>query len=266
MGLELLDVFNRYFEIVNADTESLRDEVYRLRYQVYCIENQFEDINQFPDEKEVDAYDARSVHALIRHRESGIYAATVRLVLHDLRNEAAVFPVEKHCQAAFSSIGLDNSNLPRQQVAEISRFAVSKHFKRRVGEANTIAGVGPSPEAYVSENKGVRLLPHITLGLFAAVMKLSMANNIDYWYAVMEPSLLRLLTRFGIHFGKIGGLIDYHGKRQPCFASVRHLVQSMSEERKDVWNLVTNGGELIPSHLPAEIDDQQYVKLMNSKT
>ena len=35
---DLLAHFMRYFEIVRADTPALLEEVFRLRYQVYCVE------------------------------------------------------------------------------------------------------------------------------------------------------------------------------------------------------------------------------------
>ena len=38
----LIDSYNRYFEVVRASTPELMEEVFRLRYQVYCIEHNFE--------------------------------------------------------------------------------------------------------------------------------------------------------------------------------------------------------------------------------
>jgi len=258
MEQDLLDVFDSYFEIVDANTPELLDQVYSLRYQVYCVENEFEDPSQFSREREIDIYDERSVHCLIRHRESGICAATARMVLHDANDDEAIFPIEKFCKQTFDDVGLDVSTMPRNEIAEISRFAVSKHFKRRVGESRTLAGVGPDTEQYCKQNDRVRLLPHITLGLFAAVMKMSHDNNLKYWYAVMEPSLLRLLGRFGIHFGKIGGLIHYHGKRQVCFISVGQLLKRLYSERSDVWELMTNRGER--SITVSDLAEEQFLK------
>ena len=34
----LLAHFMKYFEILRADTPALLEEVFRLRYQVYCVE------------------------------------------------------------------------------------------------------------------------------------------------------------------------------------------------------------------------------------
>jgi hypothetical protein len=35
---DFLSCYRQHFEIVRADTPSLLDEAYRLRYQVYCVE------------------------------------------------------------------------------------------------------------------------------------------------------------------------------------------------------------------------------------
>ena len=63
--------FNQYFEMVPATSDELKNEVYKLRYQVYCIETQFLNSEHYPDDLEFDEFDQQSVHYLIRHRKSG---------------------------------------------------------------------------------------------------------------------------------------------------------------------------------------------------
>src|SRR5690606_27668837 len=77
----LADIYERWFESALADTPEQRSQAFRLRYQVYCVENPFEDPAEHPDGEERDAYDAHSAHALLVHRPSGAVAGTVRLVL-----------------------------------------------------------------------------------------------------------------------------------------------------------------------------------------
>lgn len=45
----LYDAYNKYFKVIRADSPELLDEVFRLRYQVYCIEHKFENQHDFPD-------------------------------------------------------------------------------------------------------------------------------------------------------------------------------------------------------------------------
>lgn len=240
---DLTETYHDYFDIEIADTPALIRESYALRYQVYCVENPFENADEFPEQLEKDAYDERSVHGLVRYRPRDLVVATVRLVLPDAQDPRAPFPIEAHCAQSIAQSGLNARMLPRRSLAEISRFAVSKELKRRAGEAQTVAGVGPDPEAYIQPiENGKRLIPHVTLGLFAAIVRLSAANGITHWYAVMEPSLLRLLTRFGIEFTPMGDPVDYHGLRQPCFGAVDQVLEGIWKQRRDIWELITAKG------------------------
>jgi N-acyl amino acid synthase of PEP-CTERM/exosortase system len=53
----------------------------RLRYQVYCVEKQFEDAAAHSSKLEIDEFDSHAVHGLLVHRTTGIELGTVRLVL-----------------------------------------------------------------------------------------------------------------------------------------------------------------------------------------
>ena len=247
---ELERVFYRFFEVVRADTSDLLDEVYRLRYQVYCVEHPFEVASQFPDGREIDPYDKRAAHALVRHHDSGLVAATVRLILPDPADSEELFPIEAHCRESFSAAGMNPAAMERENLAEISRFAVSKEFRRRAGEKATLSGVGPDPEVYRIDLQGGRVLPHLTLGLFVAIVRMSADHGITQWYGVMEPSLLRLLSRFGIRFQRIGKPIDYHGKRQPCYARVDEVLAGIWSQRRDVWEMITDHGRIWPAPSP----------------
>ncbi|BCX82834.1 hypothetical protein MIT9_P2422 [Methylomarinovum caldicuralii] len=242
---DLHRVFYRYFDILPADTEALRREVYKLRFQVYCVETGFERAEDCPEviedgrsvKLEIDEYDARSAHYLVRHRRTGLYAATVRLVLPDPVDVMAPYPIEAHCP-------LDEpvtDPAVRRHLAEISRFAVSKAFKRRRGEQKTLAGIAPDPEVYFAPDER-RLLPHMTVGLFAGILRMTRAHDITHWYAVMEPALLRLLRLFGIRFLPIGPDVDYHGLRRPCLAEPDKVLPMIRKINRPVWELITDRG------------------------
>lgn len=236
MANDVLNAFSQYFEMVAANTNKLKDEVFKLRYQVYCIETGFEDPQDHIDGSERDSSDDRSVHYLIRHRKSGIYAATTRLVLPDADDIDKPFPIEEHCE-------IDNvtvmEQIPRQQLAEVSRFCVSKEFKKRKGEPGTLTGIGEDHEAYFTKDER-RIFPHITLALIACLVRMSQKHNVAYWYAVMEPSLLRFLSRLGIYFIKIGPPVDYRGLRQPGIAKVENILTTVQGKNVHFWRMLTN--------------------------
>src|SRR5206468_2472424 len=76
----LPQLFAQSFSVVRADTPELQDAFFRLRYQVYCIENDFENSADFPGGRETDMYDARSQHALLIHRPTSALIGGVRLI------------------------------------------------------------------------------------------------------------------------------------------------------------------------------------------
>ena len=62
----LLDKFNTYFEVIAAVTEGQIQSSQRLRYQVYCVENPFENTAGHPDGLERDEFE---VDPLLRQVE-----------------------------------------------------------------------------------------------------------------------------------------------------------------------------------------------------
>jgi N-acyl amino acid synthase of PEP-CTERM/exosortase system len=79
----------------------------------------------------------------------------------------------------------------------------------------------------------------LTLLLMREIVRMSRENGVTDWFAVMEPALLRLLARFGIHFNPVGPQVEYHGLRQPCHAKAEELLQRMRGEEYDVWRFVS---------------------------
>jgi len=244
---DLIAAFNEYFELVHADTDELRRQVYLLRFQVYVLETGFEKVEDCVCIDiagngrlcwEEDEFDVRSDHYLVRHRRTGVYAATARLIQPDSTSLAAPFPIELHC-----SLDQPASDLAiRARLGEISRFAVSKVFKRRIGESGSLAGVADNVDMYFEENER-RVLPHISLGLFAAVMRMAHEHGITHCYAVMEPALLRLLGRFGVIFNRIGPDVNHHGLRVPCLGTMDEALPNIQRVCPPVWDLITNRGE-----------------------
>lgn len=224
-----------------ANTPKLLREVHRIRYQVYCIENPFENPEQNQDGLERDEYDAHSVHGLLVHGISEESVGTVRLVMKRPDSECGSLPIHKVCPHPDVH---DRDLLPLDTTAEFSRFAISKEFKRRAEKSRT-----GSADAEKRETE--RLIPHITVGLITIALRLAFANGITHVCAVMEPALLRLLARFAIRFKPIGTQVEYHGWRQPCYTTVAAMLSEIELERPHMWRTITENGRLWPSSLDA---------------
>lgn len=230
---ELMDNYNSRFAVVSANTFGLQDQAFRLRYQVYCIENNFENPNDYPLEKETDEFDDRSVHSVIIDRLSRTVTGTVRIILPDPDVIENSFPIQRVC---YHPLLQCNRLLHTARAAEISRFAISKDFCRRAADYHPFQN---------SRDESRLTLPNFTLGLINGIVRMSAEHGISEWFAVMEPTLLRLLARFGIYFSPIGPLVDYHGMRQPCHAVIEVLLERVRKERPDVWGIITDKGKLL---------------------
>jgi len=245
--------FDQFFEIVLASTEEQIMQGQRLRFQVFSLERKIFSQDYYPEGIECDAYDGRSVHSILRHLATGQPAATVRLVLSDNNSPDEGFPLEKQLRCPLYFEDIDIRSLPRSSIAEISRFAISKQFRHRApdecfGYDDIIerrVSTAPDQPAKNQRVEARRSFPHISLGLLKAIVQMSTANHVQYWYAAMEPSLIRLLSSFGVQFHPLGPIIDYVGKRQPCIASVERLLAGVARERPDVWSFITDNGNLL---------------------
>lgn len=240
MPQTMLEAFNQFFEMVPVLSDDQKKEVYKLRFQVYCNETQFEDPLQFVDGLEHDEYDNKSLHYLIRHRKTNTYAATTRLILPDLDHPEKLFPIERHST-------IDNhealKEIQRSTLAEVSRFCVSKEFKRRKHDrVDTLTGIHEDNVDQISEAER-RVFPHITIALIASQVRISEEQNIHYWFAVMEPALLRFLKSMGIIFTKIGPVTEYHGKRVPGVIKVSEMLDSVLQKNPLLWEMLTNNGQ-----------------------
>jgi len=223
-----------------ATTPEQLEEVHRIRYQVYCVENRYEDPARNQDGLERDEYDAHSVHALLVHTASKAPVGTVRLVMHRRGTCGGSLPIHKVCQHPDL---LDPDFLPLETTAEFSRFAISKAFRR---QAEGQIGVR---NAEAERRDAERLIPHITVGLITTALRLAFAHGITHVCAVMDPALLRLLSRFAIKFKPLGAQVEYHGWRQPCYTTIAAMLSEIELERHQMWDTITENGRLWPSSL-----------------
>jgi N-acyl amino acid synthase of PEP-CTERM/exosortase system len=237
--LPLAEACRRLFTATPAHTPELRREAFRLRYQVYCVEHSFLNPAENPGGLERDAYDDHAVQGILAHRETGATVGTVRLVLHRPGTPHGCLPVHDVCDPRFHDLDL----LPLETTCELSRFAFSKTFMRHLGGGS---GASESDRDDLSR-ASQRTLPHITLGLISLALQMGMAHGVHTVCAIIDPALLRLVGRLGIHFEPLGPPVGYHGLRQPCYARVSTLISRVKAEQPSIWELITDGGRVLPS-------------------
>ncbi len=234
----LAHFFCSHLSAENAVDPKQKLDAHRLRYAVYCEERGYEDPDRFSDKLETDEFDDESVHSIIRHKQTAQPLGVVRLVLPNHRKLERHFPIERQFGHVFDQSRLRRFDFSRHNIAEVSRFAISKQSLKNISCVTASQARSCGDEEDDNAQAAKELIPHISLGLIAMLFSVSQKHKISYWYAAMEPSLNRLLTRLGIRFTKIGPLMQYHGKRQPMIARVDDLLENIYRERPDFFELI----------------------------
>jgi N-acyl amino acid synthase of PEP-CTERM/exosortase system len=232
----LAEHFHKYFSICIADTIDLKKEVFKLRYDVYCAELEYE--KHCPINSEKDSFDEYSTHVLIKHRTSEIYAGCVRVVTPPPHNPKALLPFEVNCSQSFdfkrASFLREGKNV---SIGEVSRLAVLSMFRQRANEAKSPDGI--NPELFSSEicKEGIRYFPYIAVSLYFAATSIVRYNRIKYALVMMETRLARLLRLSGINFIKLGDTVEYHGQRA-LFYIEPTFIDSLKPELQELYKWV----------------------------
>jgi N-acyl amino acid synthase of PEP-CTERM/exosortase system len=224
--------FREQFQLLVANTTDLKKEVYRIRYEVYCQELNYEPPERFPNHLETDNYDERSVHFLLQHRASGLYAGCIRLIFPDPEEPEQSLPLTKICAPE-----LDLNQLSPYAYGEVSRLAVRSQFRRRTGESQTPGGLlfFPHPN---QEGQEKRAFPVIALSLYLAATNIAIELNMDRVVVLMEPRLARHLRHFGFYFTQIGDFVDFHGKRGPYQVKTEKVKKSLPAHLMELLEIV----------------------------
>ncbi|MBS0474930.1 MAG: PEP-CTERM/exosortase system-associated acyltransferase [Proteobacteria bacterium] len=191
-----------------------------LRYQVYCEECGFLEPQDYPDKREADEHDVNSAHFAALNLNEDL-VGYVRLVFPDALQS---FPFQTHCVSILDNVILP----PPAQSAEISRLMVHKHYRRRLGERPP-AGFSSIEPQEPRPNDQRNPSPQIMLTLYREMYVYSVNNDIRYWYAAMERSLARILTRMNFGFQQIGPFTDYYGPVAPYVADLRVLEYQLGQ-------------------------------------
>jgi N-acyl amino acid synthase of PEP-CTERM/exosortase system len=237
---EELDLFARhdlYFETRLANTPELLRAVHALRFQVYCLERQFEKTEEHAGGMEVDAFDSHSAHGLLYNRLTGEAMGTVRVISPNngsTQNNLPIIPLLRDSKMELADY------VPIERTVEISRFAISKQLRRRLTDQSKSPGIAAPRSRFDRERQGN--LPCLSLMQF--MVRQSIAVGATHWAAVLEIKLLRMLASMGIRLKSIGPMVMHHGLRQPCYGCISEMGESLKQENYDYWRIVSDDGEL----------------------
>jgi len=225
--------FKRYFEVLAATTDDLRNDVYRIRHEVYCEELGFEPVR--PDRRETDAYDGHSVHCLLRAAtDTHELVGCTRMVLATPDDPSAPLPFESLCQDTIDRSIIDPSRLPRDRIGEISRLAVRGKYRRRRGEQHVAVAI--ADEDFGSKENP--RFPYIPIGLYLGATALAKRFGIETVFVLTEPRLASHFAKLGFEITQIGGPVEHRGTRVPSMFHTERTIKNMRFLLKPIWRIV----------------------------
>lgn len=224
--------FKRYFEVVPALTNELREHVYRIRHQVYCEELKFE--AKRPDGRETDDYDAHSLHCLIRSVKNSEYVGCTRLVLARPGAPYHPLPFESTCADTLDRSILDPQVMPRHRIAEVSRLGVISRYRLRRGERNMLLPI--TDDSFGGEVQP--RFPYIPVGLYLGTIELAAVHGIDTLFVLTEPRLAKHFAKLGVEIKQIGGAVEHRGIRVPSVIGVRSVIDGLNFIMRSLYDVV----------------------------
>lgn len=229
------------FRFIRAEDKELKEKIFRLRYETYVEEFGFEKVTDHPHGLETDIYDPESIHFACLDGQDHV-VGTIRLIMHSEKG----FPIEDTIKDF-----PDEKKPPPDKIAEVSRLAVSKGYRRRRGDG--MFGLG----GYLKESEGgilpdrvppgtecdKRKRPIILLGLFEVMYHESKRMGLTHWYMITEERVFRVFEKFGFLFYKIGEPVEYHGIRTPYLGVISDMEQRLVKNNPRFLKLVLRGLE-----------------------
>ena len=230
------------FKFKKVDSEELLKEIYRVRYEVYCEECGFLPAADYPNGLEIDQFDEHSIHFAALADDAVI--GTCRLV----KNSEHGYPLNEHCK----EISINESELPKDGLVEVSRLALRKSFRRRKEDGiyavesylkKSEGGILPENPEDKTDQDRKRNQPVVILGLYRAMYQETRRVGFAHWYAAMEKKLWYSLKLFNFTFQEIGPLVDYYGPVIPYLGVIEQLEKEVSENSPGLWSYFLDGLE-----------------------
>lgn len=226
--------FNKHFEIKFANTQELKNKVFKIRYNVYCSELGWEPENN--KGIETDKYDESALHCLLVHKRTGDLAGCVRLIVPKKDTPDFKLPFENIVLSQKHSDNIGSQKLEERSFCEVSRLAVLNKFRRTEKSIPLPLNEAPVTTIYTEEERNN--FPNIAMGLYLAALSLAEINNHAAVFVMMEPRLNRRLQHFGFPFKQVSSVIDFHGKRAMFMLEKAHLTSQLTPEIMSLYRVI----------------------------
>lgn len=217
-------LFQRDFQLKVAESATDRQQTFKLRHQVYCEELGFEPCNAAG--LETDRYDERSAHYLLRHRNSGALAGTMRMIT--CNQPAQQLPVAHYFAESFTNSTLQPAAFQPDTICELSRLALAAEFRRQPGTSNS--ALLPLSSTQNADTSGH--YRYLAAALYLAALEHTQLQGFKHAYAVVAPALARMLNKVGFQFQQISHPIELNGKRAAYYLDLTSCLHTLCDDYK----------------------------------
>lgn len=238
-----LKAYEDTFALVRAETPALKEQVFQLRYDVFCRENKFEKPPYDGDVFEYDAYDDRSVHYLLMHKASGEAAGTLRVILPNDEYPSESFPAQK--LVAHPLLHSDSKTLT---LCEISRFCMAARFRRRQHDGRLLSAYYDQDVVQGQKNGRPalfrRVIPYAQAALLRGAFETALESRIMEGVWMVDTNHLESLKKIGFDVRPLGPHVNHHGGQQPVIFNIKNVLDSMRAVNPHCWDVVSDRGRL----------------------
>lgn len=240
--------YNQYwkmFNIIEADTEELREKAFRLRFEVYCEEND----GYFPcghaDKTEYDAYDDTATHFLLIHKESGEVAGTVRVMEAVADSPAFSFPMQEVCDHPVLHTRHDT-----MKICEVSRLCMAKRFRSRPEDGSILPAYNYKKDVKIDKHslKDIiyirRGIPYAPLGLVYKALETALKMECTNCVMAVQLEDFKWLGKMGMEHRVLGPRLHNYGGMQPVIFNIKYMMDNALRYNPMCWELLTDHGRL----------------------
>lgn len=228
LSLDPNHFFNN-FKFIIANTPDEKERAFLLRHQVFNEELNYNIGDQTSPTLEKDSHDQHSILCLLQHRESGIDAGCLRVVVieESIKGVAQILPLEEYCSNSLISSNFHPEKMAKNTICEVSRLAVHPSFRKKkkpLFDSKNLHNENVDLKNR-SQNQSI-----ISLSLFLGATALVGLTKRRHVFAMLEPRFNRLLKASGLHFQQVGETINYCGKRAAYYIDQKVAVENLPEK------------------------------------
>lgn len=223
--MEVVSLFFERFDVKLASSDADRHEIYRLRHDVFLQELGYE-LSGVPENgEERDDYDNDALYIMVVCRLTGQVVGSARIVVPQthLIGRLSCLPVENYCGRELTSSNINLIDIPREQLCEISRIVVARHFRKR----KDLAGNDLEAGGLNAVNK------LISIALFVSSAALLETMGRPHVMGFIEKKFARLLRGTGMKIERVSPFHDICGLRAAYYGntheSLCHVTPLFSE-------------------------------------